>query len=410
MGPKAPESGKQAARKLQVPHLYGRSMSRRDLSAHAGSLGQFAGVRLMTLGDGVERGIRLLEFRSGTGLRFTVLVDRALDIADCEYNGKAIGWHSPAGFKNPGLSDYEGEGGLGWLRSFSGLLVTCGLDHILFMHEEVADHYNYAPREKVSHSIHGRISSIPAKLSGYGETWDGDRCTLWCEGVVSQGAVFGEHLELIRRIEIEVGSNEIKLTDRVVNRGFNRTPHMYLYHVNVGHPVLAEGARYLAPISDVVWAGHASADYRRQNTGYQRIPAPQANFHEQVWQHEMVADDQGTVSAAIVNDAQEIGFEVACRKDQFPCMYEWQNFQEGQYVIGLEPSTNHILGHGFAAERDELIWLEHGDERCYDTCFRILAGKEAIDDAERRIEACAVQPKEDYPEPSGNHVSLTWRK
>ena len=39
----------------------------------------------MTLGDGVERGIRLLEFRTGTGLRFTVLVDRALDIADCEY-------------------------------------------------------------------------------------------------------------------------------------------------------------------------------------------------------------------------------------------------------------------------------------------------------------------------------------
>ena len=50
-------------------------------------MSQFAGVRLMTLGDGVERGIRMLEFRTGTGLRFTVLVDRALDIADCEYQG-----------------------------------------------------------------------------------------------------------------------------------------------------------------------------------------------------------------------------------------------------------------------------------------------------------------------------------
>ncbi len=50
-------------------------------------LSQFAGVRLMTLGDGVERGVRMLEFRTGTGLRFTVLVDRALDIADCEYRG-----------------------------------------------------------------------------------------------------------------------------------------------------------------------------------------------------------------------------------------------------------------------------------------------------------------------------------
>ena len=59
-------------------------------------LSQFAGVRLMTLGDGVERGIRMLEFRTGSGLRFTALVDRALDIADCEYKGQAIGWHSPS--------------------------------------------------------------------------------------------------------------------------------------------------------------------------------------------------------------------------------------------------------------------------------------------------------------------------
>lgn len=83
--------------------LYGEAKSRRDLAASAGSFSQFAGVRLMTLGDGLERGIRLLEFRSGTGLRFTVLVDRALDIADCDYRGMAIGWHSPSGFRHPGL-------------------------------------------------------------------------------------------------------------------------------------------------------------------------------------------------------------------------------------------------------------------------------------------------------------------
>ena len=74
--------------------LYGSPRSRRDLAAHAGSLTQFAGVRLMTLGDGVERGVRMLEFRSGTGLRFTVMVDRCFDIGDCDYRGMAIGWHS----------------------------------------------------------------------------------------------------------------------------------------------------------------------------------------------------------------------------------------------------------------------------------------------------------------------------
>ena len=97
--------------------LYGQTLSRRQVAERSGMLSQFAGVRLMTLGDGVERGIRMLEFRTGSGLRFTALVDRALDIADCEYKGQAIGWHSPSGFRNPGLHDYEGEDGFAWGRS-----------------------------------------------------------------------------------------------------------------------------------------------------------------------------------------------------------------------------------------------------------------------------------------------------
>lgn len=389
--------------------IYGGQRSRRDLAAHAGSFSQFAGVRLMTLGDGVERGIRMLEFRSGTGLRFTVLIDRAFDIGDCDYRGLAVGWNSPAGFKHPGLHEYEGEGGLAWLRSFSGLIVTCGLDHILFMYDAPADNYVYGPRKTVSQSIHGRIGTIPGKLHGYGERWEGDDCILWCEGSVMQGTVFGEHLELVRRIEVKAGTNDIKLTDRVVNRGFYRTPHMYCYHINVGHPVLAEGSRYLAPIKDVVWAAHAGADYRKQNVGYRALPAPQMNFHEQVWQHEMGADAKGEVPVALVNDSLEIGFELTTRKDQFPCMYEWQNLQAGQYAVGLEPSTNHVLGQAYAREKGELIWLEHADERRYDSTFRILTSKDEIAASEKRIRAIAEQPAEDYPQPSGKHLPIGGR-
>ena len=389
--------------------LYGQALTRRDVARRTGALSAFAGVRLMTLGDGVERGIRMLEFRTGTGLRFTVLVDRALDIADCEYKGAAIGWHSPTGFRHPGLHEYEGEGGLGWLRSFSGLMVTCGLDHILFMNTEDASHYVYGPRQTVSHSIHGRVGTIPARLTGYGERWDGDTCTLWCEGVVQQAAMFAEDLHLIRRIEAVVGTNEIRLSDRVVNHGFYRTPHMFCYHINIGHPVLDEGARYLAPVSDVVWAAHGGERYRKQGVGYRRLPAPQDSFHEQVWQHEMAADSEGRVPVALVNDRLGLGFEVETQKDQFPCQFEWQALQAGQYGLGLEPSTNHVLGHGYAREKGELIWLEHGDERRYDTMFRVLDGEEAIATAEARIQSIATQPDDEYPAPSGHHRPLRGR-
>lgn len=389
--------------------LYQQKLTRQDVAERSGMLSQFAGVRLMTLGDGVERGIRLLEFRTGSGLRFTVLVDRAMDIADCDHNGRAIGWHSPSGVRHPGLHEYEGEGGLAWARSFSGLLVTCGLDHILFMNEVSAETYVYPAKKTVSHSLHGRVSTIPARLTGYGESWDGDRCVLWAEGVVQQSAVFGEDLHLIRRIEADVGGNEIRLTDRVVNHGFYKTPHMYCYHINVSHPVLDDGARYLAPIRDVVWAAHAGDDYRKQGVGYRKLAAPQRDFCEQVWQHELAADAKGEVPVALVNDRLGIGLEVTTRKDQFPCQYEWQNLQAGQYALGIEPSTHHVLGNQAARDRGEMIWLEHGDERRYEATFRVLDGAEAINAAETRIQAIARQPEEDYPTPSNNHVRLEGR-
>lgn len=387
--------------------LYGKSYSRAQIEA-AGGLAHAAGVRMMVLDNGVERGNRVLEFRSGTGLRFTVMIDRAMDIGDCDHGGRGIGWQSPAGFRHPSLHEYEGESGLGWLRSFSGLMVTCGLDHILFMAEAPSESYIYGPRQSAAHSLHGRIGYIPAKLSGYGESWDGDRCTLWAEGVVTQAAVFAEHLELHRRIEIEVGTNEIRLSDRVVNRGFYRTPHMYCYHINVGHPVLEQGARYLAPIRQVVWAAHADS-YDRHGVGYRLMPEPQFDFHEQVWQHEMAADAAGEVPVALVNDRLGLGFMVVTRKDQFPCQFEWQNLQAGQYALGLEPSTNHVLGNLDARERHEMIWLNHAEERRYDSRFVILPDAAALAGAEARIRAIHPQPAEDYPPPSGDFARIGGR-
>jgi hypothetical protein len=75
--------------------------------------------------------------------------------------------------------------------------------------------------------------------------------------------------------------------------------------------------------------------------------------------------------------------------------------------MGIEPATNHVLGKDFARERGELIWLEHGEERCYDSVFRILPDDSAVHDAVRRIEAVCRQPDEDYPKPSGHYPPIS---
>ncbi len=385
--------------------LNGRAMTRREVAQSAGQLSQFAGVRLMRYEDGPERGVRVLEFRSGSGLRFTVLPDRAFDIHDCEHNGRAVGWHSPVGVRNPALVDQQGEGGLGWLRGFSGLLATCGLDHFGFMDSESAARYHYPARKTIEYGLHGRAANSPGRLLGYGERWDGDECVLFCEGEVRQATVFGENLVLHRRVEMRVGGNEITLRDRVTNEGFVRTPHMLLYHINLGHPVIAEGSRYLAPIAEADWASHAT-DLRRQGVGYRTCPAPRDPFVEQVWAHRMTPGGDGIVPVAVVNDALGFGVLLETRKAELPCHLQWCCFQSGLYAMGIEPGTNHIDGHEAASRRGELIELSQGEHRDYTVRFSVLDGAESIARAEARVRAAGPQPKEEFLEPTGAWESL----
>lgn len=389
--------------------LYDQNLTRAEIMSRTGSLAAFAGVRLMTLGDGVERGIRMLEFRTGSGLRFTVLVDRAMDLAEVEHNGRAVGWHSPTGFRHPGLHDPEGEAGLGWVRSFSGMLVTCGLDHTLGPQEVPADTYNYPQKPTVRQTLHGRIGMIPARLTGYGERWEGNRCTLWAEGIVVQAAVFGEALHLHRRIEADLGADDIRITDRVVNAGFALTPHMFFYHVNIGHPVIDAGTRYVAPITDVIWASHSGAGLQAQGVGYDRCPAPIHGFREQVWQHAVMADAQGRVPVALINDRLGFGVEVTFQHDQLPCLFQWQNFQAGNYVVGIEPSSHHVLGNLAARERDEMIWLAAGESRDYALTIRVLPDADATAKAALRIAAICQQPQVSYPFVTGQFAPLAGR-
>ena len=389
-----------------MTRLHGVSLSRQELAERTGDPGRIGGVRLISLSDGLERGVRALQFDTGSGLQFLVLVDRAMDIYEVAHAGRQLGWHSPAGIRHPAMHEPEGEDGLGWARSFTGFLSTCGLDHALGPDEVSGENYNYPRKSTIQHGLHGRIANLPARLKGYGETWNGDDCTIWAEGLVVQAAVFGEVLHLHRRIEADLGGTEIRLSDRVVNAGFNRTPHMMLYHVNLGFPLIDEGTRYIAPIRQVLWASHDGAGLRSQGVGYQTCPKPVRGFAEQVWEHEMSADHLGRVPVAAVNDRLELGLMVEVHQDQLPCSLEWQNFQAGHYVLGLEPSTHHALGNSFARDREEMIWLSAGDERQYHVRFEVLTGRQALDGAKQRISNIAAQPETDFPVPANQFPSL----
>lgn len=354
-----------------MPELHGQRWSRTELSRRVGRLEQAAGVRLVTLGDGVERGVRVLEFRTGTGFEFDVVVDRAFDIGRCEHAGRALAWTSATGFAGPWY--YEPEG-LGFFRTFGGgLLTTCGLDHALFMAEDTAEQYHYPPKQTETFGLHGRISNRPARLIGYGQRWEGDECVLYAEGEVLQAAVFGEQLVLRRIVEARVGESRLTVRDEVANVGHDPTPHMLLYHVNVGWPVVDEGSELLVPATAVTARGDHSVE------GYERMAAPQSGYVEQVFEHEVAAEADGRVPVAIVNHRLGLGAYEVFQRDQLPHHFVWRMLGEGTYVVGIEPSTNRTAGRLDARAQGELIELGPGESRSYELELGALTGARELD-------------------------------
>ncbi|GAA1137738.1 aldose 1-epimerase family protein [Kribbella jejuensis] len=371
-------------------NVFGDELSMAALRERTGDLASVAGVREVVLGNGVERGVRAVQLRTAAGLEVEVLVDRALDLGVARYRGVPFGWRSGNGFRHPGLHEHNDEGGLSWLRALDGLLVSGGLDHTLFGGEVAAEQYGYPPKQTVSHGLHGRLTAIPGRLLEAGEVWDGDRCTLRVRGEVVQAASFGEHLRLTRTIELDVDGRELRLYDVVDNLGFERTPHMFLYHLNFGWPVVDAGTEFVAPIAETVWRSDSVAE---QGVSYRVQPDPKPGFVEQVHEHRLVADAEGRHRVALIRGDSTFGVEVTWDAATMPCFFEWQNLRSGQYAVGLEPSTHHVSGDAAARSDGTMTWLEHGESRAYRTTIRILDGAETTTATRDAIRRVAGQPE-----------------
>jgi hypothetical protein len=369
-----------------MTRLWDRDLTRTEVLQRVGRLEQVGGVRLVTLGDGIGRGVRVLEFRTATGFSFDVLVDRSFDVARCELGGRSLAWLANPGVVAPWY--YEPDS-WGWFRAWGGgMVVTCGLDHTLGPGEDSAEDYHQTHIMKtVPYGLHGRIGGLPARLTGYGERWDGDTCVLWAEGEVLQSAIFGEQLQLRRRIEARLDESRFTIHDVVENVGHSRTSHMLLYHCNAGFPVVDEGSRLLVP------SRATTTDYDvtpELMASYRTLSAPIKDYSEKCFEHEVVAEADGTVPVAVVNRDRGLGVYQAFHRDQLPHHTVWRMMGEGTYAMAMEPSTNRDAGRWDARKREELLFLEPGETRSYDLEIGGLDGTAAIDAFERRVLAIDV--------------------
>jgi hypothetical protein len=84
--------------------LYGSLLSGEELRRRVGHLSQVGGVRLLASDNGPSRGVRLVEFRTGTGLSFEIGVERGFDVGRADYRGASLGWMPPTLMPGPGTS------------------------------------------------------------------------------------------------------------------------------------------------------------------------------------------------------------------------------------------------------------------------------------------------------------------
>ena len=333
-----------------------------DLRQRIGDLSQLASARAIRLTDGNEDGVRAIDVRIQGGIHALVLVDRGLDIGPAWFAGQPLAWQSTTGMVHPAYVRDDT-----WLRSFhGGLLVTCGLQNV------GADNID----EGVPYGLHGRISNIPARAVTH---WvELDPIAVVVSGEVRETDVYGADLLLRRTLRFPLGSGVIEIDDEVVNQGFEPAILMLLYHVNVGYPVVADGARLIAPPATVVGWDDASVARLAE---HDQFAPPTARFPPTVYEHRLVDPEAAWATIGIVNPTHAptdgIAFSITYRPRQLPFLWQWRMLAPGMYLSGLEPSNCGIRGRAHERQTGRLDVLAPGASRRFHLRLQAQIGSAA---------------------------------
>ena len=337
-------------------------LAREQIERHSLDMRQFIDFRQSRL----ENGTRLIEAYNGSGLSFTILPDRGLDIWTAHYNGIPLTWVAQG-------SPFAPDFGQPWLRQFNGgLLTTCGLSH--------AGPPETDPRSGEVRDLHGRYTRLRATGIAATGAWLNDRYSMELSGAVAESALFGEQLRLDRTYRMALGEPSIEIADVVTNLGDTPAPLMVLYHVNLGYPLISQDTRFDSAYHGVY---PRDAEARKGTHRWPEYDAAIPGYAEQVYFHHVKAGADGQSAAALLQP----GFGMLFTWDtaSLPYLTQWKNVRQGIYVCGVEPGNCLPEGQNAARAKGRLVMLEPGAEQRFSLRLTVLDGAEAVEAARQRI-------------------------
>lgn len=294
-------------------------------------------------------GVRCITIEGAHGLSFTIVPDRALDIADARFLGRNISFLDRNGIQPPeryGTLDKQKE-----TNFFFGLLSTCGLG-------------NTGPScidEGVLFGLHGDVSNQRADDVVIERTDD----KIEVSGDVWNTGPLGMSFRLHRKIRYQDDIQQITVEDTVENASESRQQLCIMYHYNFGYPFLSE-ALQLSIGSDQVVPRDAEA--QKYQSSLLEISPPTESFLPQVFYHSF--HKKGWTSVSLHNPDEKIRVELSFNTDSLPCMNHWKMFRPNRYVLSFEPCN--AFPYGRVRQRQENIakYLESQEQVTFHTRVR----------------------------------------
>lgn len=310
------------------------------MNKYIGHPSQLYSVQEYTLKGGRADGMRMLRLQNGMGLDFEISLDRAGDIVKLNFKGDNISYISPCGYVSPKYYEKEGKG---FLKSFTaGFLTTCGLTNV---GPECVD-------EGIHYPMHGTISNTPCDEVNY--FIDDEKITVRL--IVRDCALFFHKLVLVREYVCPLNENAIYIKDKIINQGSLDTPVQFMYHINIGYPLLSENSKVCIPSKSFV---PRDEDAKAGMENHLVMEKPQKGYREKCYYHTFETDAEVSVSNPDIKKKVSISFN-AC---ELPSFTQWKMMGEQEYVLGLEPGNCNPEGRDVYNRHGKLEFLKPCEEK-----------------------------------------------
>lgn len=361
----------------ELPQEIATARGRLTLRWHRSETGPSAGVEQLQIG--------------GEQAGFTLLPTRGMGIWKAWAGERSFGWNSPIrGPIHPSFVPLSEPSGLGWLAGFDELLVRCGLES------------NGAPQfssaGQLQYPLHGRIANLPAESLAVAV--DAEAGTVEVTGTVREARLFFTNLTLQSTVRMAADSDTIEIEDRVTNHSNAPGSHQLLYHINLGEPLLGEGARLVAPAVEVVpKTKHAAGAV----DAYARYEGPQVGFAEQVYLMRLVADHSGWTRALLRSPDGTAGFGISFDTSTLPYFIQWKNTAGAAdgYVTGLEPATGFPNTRAFEEANGRVVSLDPGETRTHRLRLHLLSNAQRVEKFEAEVHGLSIPKPDIEREPRG---------